>query len=914
MLFEKVTKEHILQGITDFEEKGLPNEFGPSSTYDLVYEGKKYPPKAIMAYANYYAEGRAIGRYFKGGLDTDCFKAFDRIGFNVVKKEITAMNEKLHKLKQEFLDYWPLEKLQIMTLEEYTDTNRENSFCYWLEHITRDLGSIVGGSSYKFGVYKIGSTSKTDSATNKDNDGNYAWFTKYGNTAIEAFDKVKSLIIEIATLADSNELNPIDTIDLGDAYKWKIAFLYSDYGVVNIFKKEALRFVANTLFNEEQIPEDYGTLNSFMLSKKKDQDFFSFTKELWQHYDKNNSKAVEFKKWLKTVNKEKSNKSSSYISAINILITVFNVEVYTESDIIVLQELYEDLIAHQKDQNGKYAYEKKSYGEKGFYSAAIKSYIQFLTNGSVPIVSEEGEIYKGLMKEKLETVPLNQILYGPPGTGKTYNTINEAIAIVDPDFDQNQSREIVMKKYDELVEKGQIVFTTFHQSLSYEDFIEGIKPTLFKDEDENDAVELQYEIGDGIFKQMVNSIEDENLANKASKQSLYVPQELFEENIVKISLGNSLDSDDDNIYKYCMENNVMAIGFGEDIDFTGVTNRTDIRERFKENGMDFSNPMDFNVSAIERFVLWAKKDRLVFASHGTKFIKAIGVIDGDYYCDTKTPIRYSQFKPVKWLYKDLKLPIKEVYNKLLSQQSIYEIDSRLIKKEFFAGKPSVNSNSTNRVLIIDEINRGNVSAIFGELITLIEEDKRQNEKNALSVTLPYSKESFSVPNNLFIIGTMNTADRSVEALDTALRRRFSFIEMMPDYEVITNLSIEDISLKEVLKTINDRVELLIDRDHTIGHSYFMDISSPLELANAFNDKIAPLLQEYFYGDYGKIGLVLGEGFVKKAETKNIAFASFKYEDSEDFKTPKYSLIKVNKGNVIPAIKILLGKVDKPSED
>ena len=471
-----------------------------------------------------------------------------------------------------------------------------------------------------------------------------------------------------------------------------------------------------------------------------------------------------------------------------------------------------------------------------------------------------------------------------------------------------------MKKYDELVAKGQIVFTTFHQSLSYEDFIEGIKPTLFKDEDDSDAVELQYEIGDGIFKQMVNSIEDENLANKASKQSLYVPQELFEDNIVKISLGNSLESDDDNIYKYCMENNVMAIGFGEDIDFTGVTNRTDIRERFKENGMDFSNPMDFNVSAIERFVLWAKKDRLVFASHGTKFIKAIGVIDGDYYCDTKTPIRYSQFKPVKWLHKDLKLPIKEVYNKLLSQQSIYEIDSRLIKKEFFAGKPSVNFNSTNRVLIIDEINRGNVSAIFGELITLIEEDKRQNEKNALSVTLPYSKESFSVPNNLFIIGTMNTADRSVEALDTALRRRFSFVEMMPDYEVITNLSIEGINLKEVLKTINDRVELLIDRDHTIGHSYFMDINSPLELANAFNDKIAPLLQEYFYGDYGKIGLVLGEGFVKKSETKNIAFASFKYDDSEDFKTPKYNLIKVDEGNVIPAIKTLLGKYKESSED
>ncbi|MDM1377258.1 AAA family ATPase [Myroides marinus] len=182
-------------------------------------------------------------------------------------------------------------------------------------------------------------------------------------------------------------------------------------------------------------------------------------------------------------------------------------------------------------------------------------------------------------------------------------------------------------------------------------------------------------------------------------------------------------------------------------------------------------------------------------------------------------------------------------------------------------------------LFIDEINRGNVSAIFGELITLIEESKRLGKEEALQVTLPYSKEKFGVPDNLYIIGTMNTADRSVEALDTALRRRFTFEEMMPDYEVIESENSLGIDLKEVLETINARIEVLLDRDHLIGHSYFLGVDSIATLMARFKNNIIPLLQEYFYGDYGKIGLVLGKGFVTKTEGMKVSFASFDY-DSE----------------------------------
>ena len=182
----------------------------------------------------------------------------------------------------------------------------------------------------------------------------------------------------------------------------------------------------------------------------------------------------------------------------------------------------------------------------------------------------------------------------------------------------------------------------------------------------------------------------------------------------------------------------------------------------------------------------------------------------------------------------------------------------------------------NHVLIIDEINRGNVSAIFGELITLLEEDKRKGNPEHTEVKLPYSGKEFSVPNNVYIIGTMNTADRSVEALDTALRRRFSFVEMQPNPEILSE--VENVDLSKLLETINKRIEVLIDKDHQIGHSYFIGIQNIVDLQRTFKDKIIPLLEEYFYGDFGKIGLVLGGEFIKSVENEITFPKNFKYEE------------------------------------
>lgn len=497
---------------------------------------------------------------------------------------------------------------------------------------------------------------------------------------------------------------------------------------------------------------------------------------------------------------------------------------------------------------------------------------------------------------------LNQIFYGPPGTGKTYHTVNAAISIVEEltkeEFNekynsktQEENRRDLKNAFKEHLNNGRIKFCTFHQSFSYEDFIEGIKPVLVDSNTKGTQQNgISYEIVPGVFRIISEDAEKFGRpeANTSAGVITLTDAQYDKANFYKLSLGNSQKSDDDKIYEYCIKNNCIALGWGDDYDYTSATNEEEISKIAEANTPDIVE----NVKAfMSRFKLYLKVGDYVIISKGNLKIRAIGKVTGEYRYEKNSAIRYYHFRSVEWIVKDQEINHNDFYKNQLVQKTIYELNRDFLIKDFFtdATKKSISSETTqskrNHVLIIDEINRGNISQIFGELITLIEKDKRNGAKEELATILPYSKKPFSVPSNLFIIGTMNTADRSIEALDTALRRRFRFHEMPPKPHLLDDEFIDEIDLQSLLNVINNRIEVLLSSDHKIGHSYFMyDEANNIEnLKRSFKDKLIPLLQEYFYGDFAKIAMIIGEDFIKyvKGQYKASKFM-FQHEAIDDF--------------------------------
>lgn len=480
-------------------------------------------------------------------------------------------------------------------------------------------------------------------------------------------------------------------------------------------------------------------------------------------------------------------------------------------------------------------------------------------------------------------IPLNQILYGPPGTGKTYNTVVKAIEITKPELIQRDKNGNV-KNYDELKiefdklrHQGQIEFVTFHQSYSYEEFVECIKPEIQKWNDEGS--ELKYVGKDGVFKNICEHAKPVKVS--AIKHQ---PIDFSNTKVFKMSLGNTLKKEDD-IYEYCISHDVVALGF-KDVDFSDCKTSQDFKDKDKED--------PWGATALERFINWIDIGDIIIVSNGNRKFRAIAQVTGNYYYDRTTPIRYSHFRKVKWLYKGEDIYYSKINNKVFSQQSIYGYFDPS-KKGMPNYNPDLNTQELNNIitgkvdkeialphiLIIDEINRGNISKIFGELITLIEEDKR----GTLSVKLPYSQDDFTVPQNLYIIGTMNTSDRSIASIDIALRRRFKFVEMMPKPELVADFGC---GFKTIFEKLNTKIKVLLDRDHQIGHSYFINTKYANADINTLKEiwfsEIIPLLNEYFYCDWEKLKLVV-PGFIKTVnnipeELKN------ECEDSiYEFKTP-----------------------------
>ncbi|GGW49094.1 McrB family protein [Alishewanella tabrizica] len=370
---------------------------------------------------------------------------------------------------------------------------------------------------------------------------------------------------------------------------------------------------------------------------------------------------------------------------------------------------------------------------------------------------------------------LNQIFFGPPGTGKTYITIEAAVKAADTGFIW-ECREQLKARYDELVTAGRIRFVTFHQSYSYEDFVEGLSAT-------STDGKISYEKKLGVFRKLVNAAR-EYRTTEVRKAS---------------------DSFSD-----CWQAFIQQL----DESPAGVSIKTK-RSQFvitevEDNTIRFDKNQGNSVHTLALSTLQA-------------------VFDGQ---------------------REVHGGLQPYYDALITH--IRELGQKLSATEVVR---------QNYVLVIDEINRGNISRIFGELITLIEPSKRIGAPEALEVTLPLTGDKFGVPDNLYIIGTMNTADRSLAGLDLALRRRFTFVEVQPQPELLDDVDVEGVNIDVMLRVMNQRITALLDRDHCIGHAYFMPLQDnpSLELlADIFAQNILPLLQEYFFEDWQRIGWVLAD--------------------------------------------------------
>ncbi|HHZ03006.1 MAG TPA: AAA domain-containing protein [Tissierellia bacterium] len=440
----------------------------------------------------------------------------------------------------------------------------------------------------------------------------------------------------------------------------------------------------------------------------------------------------------------------------------------------------------------------------------------------------------------------NIILYGPPGTGKTYSSILYAVAIIEEkplSEVKAENYEEVFRRYMKYKDDGLIAFTTFHQSYSYEEFIEGIRPVVSSEDKSETGQEIEYEVHDGVFKAFCDNagapIENGTDLNLGISKN---------PSVWKVSLEGTGDNP---TRIECLENNHIRIGwdeYGEKI--------SDSTDYSKYGGRTVLNAF-YNKMQI---------GDIVFSCYSSKTIDAIGVITGEPEWHDEYP-NYKRLRKVKWLVKGINEDIVEINaGKTMTLSTVYKMSVsvsdalqmlRKVKPTLF----SKNLKIPNRVFIIDEINRGNISKIFGELITLIEPCKRINASEQLRSILPYSGKKFGVPDNVYIIGTMNTADRSIAMLDTALRRRFCFVEMLPEPVLLKDVYVEGIDIAAMLETINKRISILLDREHTIGHSYLLPLKNrpTIEnLAKIFRNNIIPLLQEYFYDDYEKIQLVLGD--------------------------------------------------------
>lgn len=471
--------------------------------------------------------------------------------------------------------------------------------------------------------------------------------------------------------------------------------------------------------------------------------------------------------------------------------------------------------------------------ENTFYELSANANNLGYDNSDYDSYLEWGSFYTELWKKRK-----NIILQGAPGTGKTYRIPELVVRLCEPEFDANNAtRKELMSVYNRLKEEKRVMFTTFHQSMDYEDWLEGLRPVL-----ENDQV--TYKIEPGIFKRLCTEAE----RPLSAKKDVNISDEAI---VWKVSLSGTGDNP---VRRDCMKNGYIRIGwdgYGENI-----TEET-----------DWSIHNGEGKTILNAFINTMKVGDVVMSCYSSRTIDAIGIVTGEYEWHDNFE-HYKRVRRVKWLVKDINEDIVKLNDdKTMTLGTVYRLNAITLDKikslldKYEASKTLIDNNKPY-VIVIDEFNRGNVSKIFGELITLLEPDKRKGMRNAESVLLPYSKKEFYIPSNVFLVATMNTADRSLDTIDYAIRRRFAFITVKPQeidddnfyselFREVSSLFISNYD-EYAESGFDDTIKLLPaetlseeyrPEDVWIGHSYFI-MDGEYALQDRLLFEIIPLLEEY----------------------------------------------------------------------
>lgn len=455
------------------------------------------------------------------------------------------------------------------------------------------------------------------------------------------------------------------------------------------------------------------------------------------------------------------------------------------------------------------------------------------------VLAQDGAAKDKPMPHAVQTATTNLILYGPPGTGKTYQTAWEAVRLclgdaVAADLSGKNNRDRLMAVYRRLMSEGRIEFVTFHQSMSYEEFVEGLRPAVDGDDPSENGAGFRLEPVAGIFQRVARRAEASAKAVTIHAQDADATQAMPdapEPNADVFPSAAAEGADNDDLQPQpALPEDLFTVGQLPPVrDGTFRKLAQDVALQLAE-----THPQGFSLNQYREGLVragretgveptggWEKHNMPTWASHPEQaWLVPAGAASAT--AATQTP----------------------------PTNGGLQMSGATVRVE--------KNTAAAHVLIIDEINRANISKVFGELITLLEPDKRLGRRDEIQLTLPYSKKRFGVPQNLHLIGTMNTADRSIALLDTALRRRFTFKELMPNPAVLSP-NVGGINLQKLLTTINDRIEYLFDREHQIGHAYLTGCKSAEEVEDVMRHKVIPLLSEYFYEDWSKVAAVLGDG-------------------------------------------------------